>query len=401
MLISGVAAGAGVGVAVGAGVGVGVGAGVAVGSGSALAASMHSSTSRTGFQPDQRCSLSRASAAVKGVSSESSTSPKAMSTRFQFFQTDRHLLDFVGRDSFYGRLAALRGELFKDEDFAELYCIDNGRPSVSPALLATATLLQAHDRCSDNEAKQRADYDLRWKVALGTAPEERPFARSTLQLFRSQLIVHDKAKQIFARSIEHARNRGLLKGRRMQLAVDTTAILGKGAVRDTYNLIGDGIRLLIGALAELEGMKAGDWAAAEGYGLYVGKSLKGQANIDWSDRKQRRRFPARIVSDSGALLARARQALEGLCEDDGRAEKILACSRLLSQILIQDVRRVPAKETPSDPGGPDGGQPKLALTDAAGSGSDGNAEEEEVGIVKGGGRDRIVSAHDPEMRHGR
>ena len=26
----------------------------------------------------------------------------------------------------------------------------------------------------------------------------------------------------------------------MKLAVDTTAILGKGAVRDTYNLIGDG-----------------------------------------------------------------------------------------------------------------------------------------------------------------
>ena len=305
-----------------------------------------------------------------------------------FFQTDRHLLDFVGRDSFYGRLAALRGELFRDEDFAELYCIDNGRPSVSPALLATATLLQAHDKVSDREAKRRADMDLGWKVALGTEVTERPFAKSTLQLFRSQLIVHDKARRIFTRSIEHARNQGLLQGRRMKLAVDTTAILGRGAVRDTWNLIGDGIRLLIGALAELAGRKTEEWAAAAGYGIYVGKSLKGGADIDWSDRGQRRKFLARIVNDADALLERARQALEGLPEGDACASKILSCSRLLSQILIQDVRRVPAKEPPSDSGSP-GWEPEPEA--AAG----------EVEIVKGGGRDRIVSAHDPEMRHGR
>ena len=66
-----------------------------------------------------------------------------------FYQTDRHLLDFVGSDTFYGRLAALRGQLFRDEDFAELYCRDNGRPSVGPALLMTAIMLQVHDGISD------------------------------------------------------------------------------------------------------------------------------------------------------------------------------------------------------------------------------------------------------------
>ena len=35
--------------------------------------------------------------------------------------------------------------LFRDEDFAELYCPDNGRPSVPPSLLALALLLQTHD----------------------------------------------------------------------------------------------------------------------------------------------------------------------------------------------------------------------------------------------------------------
>ena len=69
---------------------------------------------------------------------------------------------------------------------------DNGRDSVPPSLLATALLLQTHDKVSDAEAKARADFDLRWKVALGIEVEDRPFAKSTLQVFRAQLILHDK-----------------------------------------------------------------------------------------------------------------------------------------------------------------------------------------------------------------
>ena len=53
-------------------------------------------------------------------------------------------------------------------------CPDNGRNSVPPSLLATALLLQAHDRVSDDEAKARADFDMRWKVALGIGMDQRP-----------------------------------------------------------------------------------------------------------------------------------------------------------------------------------------------------------------------------------
>jgi hypothetical protein len=74
------------------------------------------------------------------------------------FEADNQYLDFVGRDSFYGFLARQRGKLFQDEDFAEFYCPDNGRPSVAPSLLATALLLQTHDKVSDEEANARADY---------------------------------------------------------------------------------------------------------------------------------------------------------------------------------------------------------------------------------------------------
>ena len=93
------------------------------------------------------------------------------------WEADRLYLDHVGRESFYGVLASPRGRLFRDADFAEFYCPDNGRDSVPPSLLATALLLQSHDKVSDAEAKARADFDLRWKVALGIEVEDRTFAK--------------------------------------------------------------------------------------------------------------------------------------------------------------------------------------------------------------------------------
>jgi len=69
------------------------------------------------------------------------------------FEADNRYLEFVGRDSFYGFLASQRGKLFRDEDFAEIYCPDNGPPSVAPSLLANALLMQTHDKVSDEEAR--------------------------------------------------------------------------------------------------------------------------------------------------------------------------------------------------------------------------------------------------------
>ena len=88
------------------------------------------------------------------------------------WEADRLYLDHVGRDTFYGLLASLRGRLFRDPDFAGFYCADNGRDSVPPSLLATALLLQSHDKVSDAEARPgptstsggRWPWGLRWKT---------------------------------------------------------------------------------------------------------------------------------------------------------------------------------------------------------------------------------------------
>jgi hypothetical protein len=282
------------------------------------------------------------------------------------FEADHLYLDHVGRHSFYGFLASMRDQLFQDEEFAGLYCPNNGRDSVPPSLLATALLLQTHDKVSDDESKQRADFDIRWKVALGIGVDERPFAKSTLQLFRAHLILHDKARSVFQRSLQFARNTGYVKGRRMKVALDTSHILGRGAVKDTYNLLADGVIQVVRALAALEGKKAEVWARERGFERYFGSSVKGEASVNWDNEKARRVFLQDIVADADRVLEIARQSQAGEPEGSARRNSIVEAAGLLEQLLLQDVE----------------------------------GKEDGAVIKEGVSRDRIVSIHDPEMRHG-
>ena len=289
------------------------------------------------------------------------------SAQFGLLEADHLYMDFVGRDSFYGFLASMRGQLFKDGDFAKLYCRDNGRDSVPPSMMATALLLQTHDKVSDEEAKERADFDIRWKVALGIGIEDKPFAKSTLQLFRAHLILHEKVRAVFQRSLRFAKETGYLKGHRMKAAIDTSFILGRGAVKDTYNLLADGIVQLVRALAQIEGVETQAWAEQHGLGCYFGSSIKGESVVDWDDEKARNVFLQGIVSDADRMLELARQAQAGEPEESDKRKHIMAAGNLLGQLLLQDVERK----------------------------GNGAALKQEVS------RDRIVSVHDPEMRHGR
>src|SRR5918992_1061042 len=124
------------------------------------------------------------------------------------FEADTLDAGFVGRDArttFYRWLATQRDELFPDELFLPLYVDGWGRPSVPPSLLATALLLQTDDGVSDDEAAARAADDLRWKVALGVDVDATPFAKSTLQECRAQLVIHEQARARFRESLELAK----------------------------------------------------------------------------------------------------------------------------------------------------------------------------------------------------
>lgn len=283
----------------------------------------------------------------------------------KLFAADHVYLDFVGRDTLYGYMAQNREQLFRDEDFAALYCPDNGRQSVPPSLAVSLLFLRAYEGVSFAEAVERTKYDLRWKVALGLEMEEVPMQKSALQEFEAKLVLHEMEEPILKKSIEEARRAGYLKNRKIRVALDTTPILGKGAVKDTYNLLAEGIEQLVRRLAEVEGEEVTAWAERQGLSRYFGSSLKGEAAIDWDDQAQRDQLLTEIVQDGRRLLNLAEQGKE---QHPEQAEAIQSDAALLRRLITQDVEERP-----------EGG----------------------CQVKSGTEKDRVVSVHDPEMRHGR
>ena len=176
--------------------------------------------------------------------------------------------------------------------------------------------------------------------------------------------------EVFESSLRLARESGYLKGRGMKVALDTTNILGRGAVKDTCNLLTDGIVKLLRALAQLKGINVGQWAKSQGYHRYhryLGSSVKGEAAIDWSDKRARQALLAGIVADADRLLELSRQAQGELGEESAERQRIVAAAELLGQLLLQDMART----------------------------------DDGVSLKDGVSRDRMMSVHDPELRHGR
>ena len=150
------------------------------------------------------------------------------------------------------------------------------------------------------------------------------------------------------------------------MALDTTNILGRGAVKDTCNLLADGIVKLLWALAAVGKSPAKEWAKAQGYKRYLGSSVKGESAIDWSNKRARTALLAEIVADADRLLELSRQAQGELGEDSEERQRIVAAAELLGQLLLQDVERT----------------------------------DDGVSLRDGVSRDRMMPVHDPEMRHG-
>ena len=277
----------------------------------------------------------------------------------------RGLFDVIGlphavdTESFYGRMGAVHDLLFKDDDLAGMYTLDNGRPSLPPSLMCGVLLLQFYDDVSDGEAAQRVRYDLRWKVALGLVLDYRGFDPSSLSVFRGRLLGNGKERYAFDRLIQVGRGAGFIPDR-VTLIADTVAAKGAGAVQDSYTLLRKGIRKLLRAMGyDVPGKRQGlGGRAKELVAGYLDRD--GKAEIDWSDPGQR-------AEQLGVLVRDAESALELALAHVDR-EEVRAAGWLLTKVLGDDVVT------------DEHGSPKLGEGTAA---------------------DRIISVTDPEMRHGR
>jgi hypothetical protein len=270
--------------------------------------------------------------------------------------------------SFHYQLAIAAPTLFKDEEFAALYCGNNGRPSVPPSQLALLLILQSHSGASDAEAVERTACDLRWAAVLGRHAGMPLCAKSTLQMFRHQMILHKEFQLLIRRSIEEARAVGLIRGHELTVALDTKPMIGAGAVQDTYNLLAQGMRDLIRALARESRMSIKDFLATNGLEDLNAPSIKGSVSIDWSDEQARDAFLTDLVGHARKLLTLA----------NGGNRHIKRNAELLEQLIIQDVQeRAEGNDDTDDTNAPS------------------------ATIIQGTAHGRIPSATDPEQRHGR
>ena len=207
-------------------------------------------------------------------------------------------------NSFYAVLYRDADRLLRDEDFADCYDTTTGRPSVPPVRMAKLLLLQTYEALSDRAALERMTFDLRWKAILGMELGEGPIGQATLVEFRARLQLHDKLRAVFDRFLTLALDAGLIQPETVQV-IDSTAIWGRGAVEDTYNLIGSALRKLLGATARHRGTTSALVASELALVLSTpadGRSLKGRAAIDWDRPEERRAFLTRVVEEARVLL---------------------------------------------------------------------------------------------------
>ena len=265
----------------------------------------------------------------------------------------------VSADSFYGRMSKVFGILFRDEDLEAMYHPDTGRPSLPPSLMCGVLLLEFHDNVSDDEAVQRLQFDLRWKVALHLPLDYAGFDSSSLSVFRSRLVEQGKERYAFDRLIQVGREAGFIADK-VTLLTDTTSARGAGAVQNTYTLLRKGMRKLLRAMGyHLPGKRHRlSKQARHLVATYLTRDEK--AEIDWADATQRQAQLNVLVADAEATLELALEQ-----SDDPEVRLV---GWLLTKILGDDVEE-----------------------DA-----DGGAH-----IAQGTAQDRIVSLTDPEMRHGR
>jgi transposase len=264
----------------------------------------------------------------------------------------------VPRDSFFGLLAEQGERIVSDADFADCYSERRGRPSIPPSTLARILLLAYRCGLSDRQAMEAVRFDLRWKVALGLPLDHEGFHPTSLVRFRARLLLHGRERVVFERSLALARELGLLE-EAVEQVVDSTPMLGAAATQDTVTLVRSAVRKLLDAVVG-EDADAGVQLARNLEFEYAKPRQK--PDCEWRSKPAREQLLTRVAQDA----ERALKAVERVPELRS-AEAVAEAVRLLRELIGQDFE----------------------------------LDEDDVPrLRRGTAKDRILSVHDPEMRHG-
>jgi len=138
----------------------------------------------------------------------------------------------------------------KEAEYADLYSIE-GKPGISPILLAFITVFQFMEKLADRQAIRALRMRLDWKYALHLPLEYEGFDFSVLSEFRDRLIKGQAEGRVFEKLVEQIRGLGLIKEHGKQRS-DSIAMLTKVRRLCRLETVVETLRLAIVAIVNID-----------------------------------------------------------------------------------------------------------------------------------------------------
>ena len=191
-------------------------------------------------------------------------------------------------------LAEHRGEVFPDEQYADLFS-SIGRPSLPATRMAAVLTLQALHELSDRECAEAVRCDLRWKVACGLSLLDEGFDPSSLTYWRQRIAKSERPHRINDAIRQVIEATGVLAGRRRR-AVDSTILDDAVATQDT-------VTQLISAIRRVGRQVPGGGEVIAAVCTGHDYTQPGKPRIDWTDPDAKQALVSALVTDANAVLA--------------------------------------------------------------------------------------------------
>lgn len=265
------------------------------------------------------------------------------------------------KDSFERGLREILPKIVTLEDFRGFRSGATGTRPCCPLRLSAMYLLAGRYGLSDNELMRRCRRDLGFRYALGLPKGEKPPSLSSYERFRRWLRAHREPRWLDDKVLALAVREGLLTDTALAV-VDSTSLESQGAVMDTLTLISTAIGAALRTIARASGHRVEALAKKWRLSMYLSRSIKGLVDIDWASESDKNGLLNEVIRDAKRVPNLAKKLRHKRTEQEKEALALLA------RVTAQDVEKQ----------------------------EDGNYR-----IVKGSAKDRIISIHDPQARHGR
>lgn len=200
-------------------------------------------------------------------------------------------------DSPYRLIGDRLFERYSEYDYADLYSTE-GKPGISPVILAFVTVFQFMERLPDRQAAESVRMRMDWKYALHLPLAYEGFDYSVLSEFRDRLLEHQAEGRVFEQLVQEFRLMGLIKERGKQ-RTDSIAMLMKVRRLSRLELVVETLRVAIGVILKVD-RKWGEALIPPSWEERYGERfvLQRHTKEEWADHDQH------IGPDGEWLIAR-------------------------------------------------------------------------------------------------